>query len=291
MDIILQKFLQSIPYGAFITLTFLLSLVSPIIIGNTIINGNNESKIISKGMAIIFKKTDRLSMVFQFIFRFISNITITLIRRIFKSETKENEKSFLVLINVTGSIMIITSIYYWLSYINLTTVFLGLSKIIKDNLGEGINIKSIIDIVIDNSSLIIPFFKIDGWYFKLFIQIIISILYISIIFHGLRDIEQLNISKIDKKIFNKLSLIKSVTLKNIFITILVSTVSLFIFSFGGQVDEIAFIFLVLNIFNIEISVGTAAIVLSPIVVEKAYTKIVSRRRDPLYDSNIFGSGR
>lgn len=64
---------------------------------------------------------------------------------------------------------------------------------------------------------------------------------------------------------------------------------LFILSFVGKVNNIAFVLLVLNIFNIEISVGTAVVVLSPIVVEKAYIKFVSKKRDPLDHSDIFGS--
>lgn len=179
MDTILQNFLQSIPYGTFMTLTFFLSLVSPIIIGNTIKKGENESRKISKGMAFIFIKTRKVSKVFTFIFDLLSNIIDSLLSKIFKYEAKKDEESFIVMVKTLTTIVIITLIYYWISSINLTIVFVGVREIIKDNLGSGISLKSILSIVIDNSLLIIPFLKVDGWYVKLFIQIIISILYFT----------------------------------------------------------------------------------------------------------------
>lgn len=58
-----------------------------------------------------------------------------------------------------------------------------------------------------------------------------------------------------------------------------------LFSAVGTVDKIALLLLVLNIFNIEISVGSAVIVATPIVVKK----IVQTNRHEEHRNEFDGS--
>ncbi|NKF05312.1 hypothetical protein J1C67_14595 [Clostridium gasigenes] len=274
--------MEIILYAIFISLTFFLSVVSPIIIGNTIKKSEKNAKILSRGTLWLFKKLGAASIIFEWVFILVNR----LIKKIFRFE--DEDESFLAMINVMITIGIVTALYYFFSYQNLTTVCIELRSVIIENLGKGIDLKSIIELFLDNGLLIISFLKIDGWYIKLFIQIILSILYVAIIFYGVENIKQLNNKNSNGKVYFKLGLIKSITLINVIKTSIVIAVGLFILSLGTSVDGIALTLLVLNVFNIEISLGTAVVALTPIVAEKAYVKFTSRKLEPLKDSHVWG---
>ncbi len=274
--------MEIILYAIFITLTFFLSVVSPIIIGNTIIKSEDNAKIFSRVTLWLFEKLGVASILFNWIFDLVN----ILIEKIFRFEYKEEDESFLAMINTIITIGIVTSLYYFCSYLNLTTLCIELRSVIIENLGKSIDVKSMIELLIDNGLVLINFLKIDGWYIKLFIQIMLSIVYVAIIFYGLGNIKQINNKNSNGKVYFKLGLIRSITIINMSITCIIIAVALLILSLGTPVNGIALTLLVLNVFNIEISLGTAIVTLTPIVAEKLYVKFTSRKGRPMEGSHV-----
>lgn len=255
-------------YALFITLTFLLSLVSPLLIGKQI-DDFEPSNIFSCGVKILYSLFKSLSSIFEYVYKHIGYILHT----ISKGKLICREANIINLIRTILSIGVITLLYYILSYIIIGEMFTNINDLIINNISNNeFNFKWILAFLIDNIKLIPSILTIKGMLFRLPLEIVLSICYLSTIYGGLQLVNQIENVDITKRVFCKFSLLKSVTVINIIIIYLFVLSICFICSLFNSVDKITLVLLVLNIFNIEISAGTALVVVTPIVAEKVYQR-------------------
>lgn len=263
-----------------IVLSFIMSFITPVVIG-TQMSDEKSMKEGNLGRILngTFKKFDNLGSIFSKVHTFIKNI----IKRFYVYN--DDEKSFKSLITIFITIGILTGVYFVIGKIMFNEIYDEIKNIILDNLANNtLSIKLILSIIIDGLSTLIELFKIEYWYIKIFMFIFISILYVAIIYYGLKEENQIYQGRKISK-FN----LKVLTIKNIIILSLFVSIFFLITSNIPVIDIISTVLLVLSIFNIEISITTTAITVGTILTEKAVKKVIVsiRKSSNLKDSHIF----
>ncbi|MGL4762807.1 MAG: hypothetical protein ACRCWG_15400 [Sarcina sp.] len=306
-------FLHYILYAIFITLSFLLTIISPILIGAALSQGTNSSNVSLKVFSKLFDLAKPLSQIFSilyislfktfvyiltklesfflFIYRKISklckkevdadentNLIVYEYNSIFTDYYISNNQifihefnptlKFMKMLTIIAAVGIVTLAYYGITYLILSSVCSGLSDVITGSLSDGISLSSIFSILIDNFPLLLVFFHMSYWFIRLIFQIVFSIVYISIIYNGCKEVLEVGSSHKGENSKFVLFKIKSFNILNISILSFIVLLILLAFSMKHNVGIIASTMLMFNLFNIDISLGTAVVTLGPAVIEQ-----------------------
>ena len=306
-------FLHYILYAIFITLSFLLTIISPILIGSALSQGNISSNVSLKAFSKLFYLAKPLSQIFSiiyislfkvFIYIFIKleNSFLFIYRktsRLFKKETNTDESAniivyeynsiftdyyidnnqifiqefdttlkFVKMLTIIAAIGIVTLAYYGITYLLLSSVCSGLSDVITGSLSDGVTLSSLFSILIDNFPLLLIFFHMSYWFIRLILQIIFSIVYISIIYNGCKKVLEVGASHKGENSKFVLFKLKSFNILNISILSFIVLLILLAFSMKHDVGIVASAMLMFNLFNIDISLGTAVVTLGPAAIEQ-----------------------
>ncbi len=253
-------------YALFITLSFLLTICSPLIIGNQLHEMDEEGSIyitICKNLLHLLGGV--VAMIFKGIHDIISLLIESKLGFVDEEDVNGKPRTIFALLYFLIGYCLFTVIYYKISMLIWGSVFEEAIDVVLNNASSDLLDKNtIIALVIDNFDILKELVHEDHCIFKFIFQILITFAYIGGIYFGADSIGYI---KYDGEL-SKFSILYSLNIVNIFIVFTVITIFMIICSITGTVDKIALILLFLNIFNIEISVGTAVVVATPVVVKK-----------------------
>lgn len=143
--------------------------------------------------------------------------------------------------------------------------------------------------MVKNIPLLFTFTNMSFRFIRLLIQVVISVIYVSIILHGLMTVKEVTQELFSRRISSKFKGINSFNLQNISLLIGVTFIFLLLFSVAGEVDVLASILLILNVFNIQLSLGVATVTVGPMIAEKICINLINSKIEsaPLTPMDIF----
>lgn len=287
--------LETFDYSIFILLSLLLSMITPALLTLKLLSGE-QSTLIYKTFDTTYEILEifKVNLIFVFFYNKIKKIYLLLTKYIEsfiskisnRFEINTNKKyqytlknryilSFINLLTVLSTIGVITILYYIVTLINLSDVCISFADTIFYTLRSDLSIRSLLVATFGNFESLKILFEMDFWIVHILFQILFTYSYIIIIYTGSFEVSEINDNFFYENPLSKFSGFTSFTLINILILIGCTFLTLLLLSSSGAVNPITLILLVLNVFNIEISLSITAMSLAPIYIEKTCTTIIT----------------